>query len=1610
MLPDGLEWVLEMLGFDWPKADEDKLRECAQVWRDFADQVDELNYQALSAANSVRSANSGDSIDAFGKAFDKFSTGGDGYLADAATASRLIAAAFDAAAVIVITCKIAVIAQIVILAAEIIAAQAAAPFTFGLSELGALGATQATKMIVRRLLKELRDALIEAIMETLKDPIVSAVQAMISDLIAQTVNQGFGAQDGYDLGRTAKTGWEEGKSSAENWKQTFGESLRDGLGSRAGGAARHHADRAAGHGDGGDSGGGHEGGGENGSGADRGGDSGSSGESNSGGSSGTSSSSGSDSGSGSSGSGSSSGSTGSPASSGGGSSGNTSSGSGSSAGTGSSASSGSQGDSGSGGRNDGGSSTAHANDGRDGRSSAPADPFGTRLTSDPAPAPAANHTPAGGDGTPPPSSTHTPSTGADAGSPAHTGTDGRPTPASDGATPSAGDGRGADTGSPAHTGTDSRPTPASDGATPSAGDGRGADAPPAHTGTDSRPTPASDGPAPARHESADGPAHSGDGPSERSAADTTRPGPGPVSGHPTPDSAPAPASSAGTPSAGSPSADTPSHAAPSHTGSPHSGGDAPSHGTPDSRPGPAPAHSTPDSAPAPAHSGDSRPGPAYGPVRGGDDSSATPSHTGDHGTPAYGPVRGGDAPAHASDGGSTRPGGDIPAQHDRSGPAHAPAPEHRTPDSTAAPDSAPGTHSGGAGRTVPAGGIPHVPSSAVPSSGPDHSRPTPSQPSPSDGPHREATVETASTAVADAPPTRTPTAGPDSTVGQPGPAAQNTGGPVPTGPLATGPVPGTGTPGSAAPTGSSTPHRGGPVPGTSGDGPSTTRPATVPGQSTGRPDHTDRPTGLGSRPSTPPQTPGTDTTRPSRPDPRATDPRSETPRTADPRPAPDRPAPDHPASDRSPENHGTENHGPEKPGPENHATENGPDGRADEHTGSDGKHPSDGQDRPEDTDSRPDGDGDGDSGTETPPHERPLSDSRPYDTPGGLARVEEHHQQELERRIPREPDGTPQRHPDPYGDWPGAVNGDGHREPGRDNNCLDVALSSADTYSGNPTAAAARTDDGSPDGEHGGRDRAERQLGAPFRDMGNGDQAFNRLEDTLRREGHGSQAVIVTQDANGRAHAWNVVNHNGKIVYLDNQTGARSDKPLHSGDHGVFAIPLDADRRPIPSDRPADSDHRSADSDHRPSESGTRPGGDSTGTDRRPADPAGKQKHGEDGDGESDDHADGPPKKKAKTEQGEAADHDPDSGSDEGAERRSKGSAEYDQQQGADQKHYDMLPDKTQQNTRTTNEVTQTNTEVAHQFLEGHIDDGTLAGVLDEAAQRAHGNPPQLGFDKNELTHRLPGFADLSRGEQGAVVAAMGRLSLGFHEAHAVGASPERVSDPYVNDDSVDRSHMTARERKKHKDDGAAQSDEISRGVAYHASQDFRTAGPPSGTDAPAPAHLVREHLVADGRFGDRDAVYALAAGPGRGDHRPDFSGKNFAVIEVVDSEGKTRYVVDSSIPANSAERRPEHSEPHLGRWIDRLNERQNTGNYTIASLYTEREPCGNKPGHAGCSRYISERLPGVPIDYGVGYRKGEQTGDGDSAESLGNMTEDAQRDLNRLGTIWARMAQAGQL
>jgi hypothetical protein len=191
-LPSEVTWVLDLLGFSWPDADEDKLFECATVWRNFAEAVNQANSRGSMAANEVTSANSGEAVEGFTKEWGTFNGsagGGDNYLRDAAMAAEVIAVAFDAAALAVIAAKIAVIVQLVITAVELIAAQAAAPFTLGLSELGAAGATQAARLIIRRILDKLKREVMEAATKAMEHATMDAIKKLTKDLAKKAVSK-----------------------------------------------------------------------------------------------------------------------------------------------------------------------------------------------------------------------------------------------------------------------------------------------------------------------------------------------------------------------------------------------------------------------------------------------------------------------------------------------------------------------------------------------------------------------------------------------------------------------------------------------------------------------------------------------------------------------------------------------------------------------------------------------------------------------------------------------------------------------------------------------------------------------------------------------------------------------------------------------------------------------------------------------------------------------------------------------------------------------------------------------------------------------------------------------------------------------------------------------------------------------------------------------------------------------------------------------------------------------------------------------------------------------------------------------------------------------------
>ncbi|MCZ1011222.1 toxin glutamine deamidase domain-containing protein [Streptomyces lydicus] len=197
-------------------------------------------------------------------------------------------------------------------------------------------------------------------------------------------------------------------------------------------------------------------------------------------------------------------------------------------------------------------------------------------------------------------------------------------------------------------------------------------------------------------------------------------------------------------------------------------------------------------------------------------------------------------------------------------------------------------------------------------------------------------------------------------------------------------------------------------------------------------------------------------------------------------------------------------------------------------------------------------------------------------------------QQALVNAIPRHDDGTPQRFPDPFGDWSQLQNDGGTNVPGRSNNCADCSRSFLETWYGNPQVSAPRTPDlaadGTPDHWSPEKDANENIIGwtgAPHSYAGTSPDGHAVIARDLLQAGPGSSAIVQVNWDGGGGHAFNAVNHNGRIVWVDTQSGEVSEQPIHTkGATDVFYIPLDADRNPLhPAQDPASDSHPSQESD-----------------------------------------------------------------------------------------------------------------------------------------------------------------------------------------------------------------------------------------------------------------------------------------------------------------------------------------------------------------------------------------------------------------------------------------------
>ena len=160
-LPSELTTFLQMVGYNWPQADETKLFEMGQKWTGFSSTLDQVTSAANTGASGVWNENIGDDI----RAFSDHWSGEDGpakVLGDSSTASTLVGTGMFIVGAIVLALKVQVIIQLVTLAIQIAQAIATAAVTFGASLAEIPVFQQISRQIVGMLVDQVINQLLNA--------------------------------------------------------------------------------------------------------------------------------------------------------------------------------------------------------------------------------------------------------------------------------------------------------------------------------------------------------------------------------------------------------------------------------------------------------------------------------------------------------------------------------------------------------------------------------------------------------------------------------------------------------------------------------------------------------------------------------------------------------------------------------------------------------------------------------------------------------------------------------------------------------------------------------------------------------------------------------------------------------------------------------------------------------------------------------------------------------------------------------------------------------------------------------------------------------------------------------------------------------------------------------------------------------------------------------------------------------------------------------------------------------------------------------------------------------------------------------------------------------
>ena len=196
-LPGPVVNFLNVIGVEWPYINEDTLHQFATLVREFGQAVEQTHQDATQVVAKIAAAHQGVSTEQMSSGWGELSSR---HVTEIVDGSSVLADALDAWAVYIVAQKFEAIGQLVDMAIEFFADQAASVFTLGLAE-GALPLIiVAGQKLGQSLIQDLEQYALGMVMEAALKPFLAKFESLMSGLDwSTTTPAGSGAGTGFSI-------------------------------------------------------------------------------------------------------------------------------------------------------------------------------------------------------------------------------------------------------------------------------------------------------------------------------------------------------------------------------------------------------------------------------------------------------------------------------------------------------------------------------------------------------------------------------------------------------------------------------------------------------------------------------------------------------------------------------------------------------------------------------------------------------------------------------------------------------------------------------------------------------------------------------------------------------------------------------------------------------------------------------------------------------------------------------------------------------------------------------------------------------------------------------------------------------------------------------------------------------------------------------------------------------------------------------------------------------------------------------------------------------------------------------------------------------------------